>query len=81
MVLFSAVIHKRRGKKLVAKQLKMQFGISYPKDIHNFFWKTVDFVENLEMMQIALEGKERGRGRGGSCSLHHYGAMRMKIDM
>ena len=79
MVPFSAVIHKRRGKKLVAKQLKMQFGISYPKDIHNFFWKTVDFVENLEMMQIALEEKEGGSE--GSCSLHHYGAMRMKIDM
>ena len=52
----------------------MQFAFSYPKDIHIVFWKAIDFVENLEMTQIA------GRRRG-SCSLRHYDAMRTKIDM
>ena len=35
----------------------MQFVFFYPKDIQNFFWKIIDFDENLEMMQIA--GDER----------------------
>ena len=64
--LFSAVIYKRRGKKLISKTIKykldssskMQFFFFYPKDIQNFFGKTIDFVENLEMEQIA-------GGRGG----------------
>ena len=33
----------------------MQFPLIYPK---NIFWKTVDFIKNLEMTQIA------GGGRG-----------------
>ena len=61
LVLFSAVIHKRRGKKLISKTIKyklyssskMQFAFFYPKDIHKVFWKTISFVENLEMVQIA----------------------------
>ena len=47
MVLFSVVIHKRRGKKLISKTIKykldgsskMQIVFFYPKDIQNFFWK------------------------------------------
>ena len=35
----------------------MQLVFFYPKDIQNFFWKIIDFVENLEMIQIA--GDER----------------------
>ena len=31
----------------------MQFAFFYPKDIHKVFWKTISFVENLEMVQIA----------------------------
>ena len=31
----------------------MQFAFHYPKDINFFFWKTIDFVKNLEMTQIA----------------------------
>ena len=82
LVLFSAVIHKRRGKKLICKTIKykldssskMQFVFFYPKDIQTFFWKTINFVENL--------GMTRSRGRGGSsCSLRHYDAMGTKIDM
>ena len=34
----------------------MQFVFFYPKDIQNVFWKTIDFVENLEMTQIAGGG-------------------------
>ena len=52
----------------------MQFTSFYPKDIQNFFCKTIEFVENLETTLIAGCG-------GGSCSLHHYGAMHTKIDM
>ena len=43
LVLFSAVIHQRRGKKLINKTIKykldssskMQFAFFYPKDIQN----------------------------------------------
>ena len=56
----------------------MQFAFFYPKDIQNFSWKTLDFVKNLEMTQIA--GGWWGGG-GESCSLRHYDAMRTKIDI
>ena len=64
--LFSAVINKRRGKKLIGQTIeyklvsssKMQWTFFYPKDIQHFFWKTIKFVKNLEMTQIA-----RGGGR------------------
>ena len=29
----------------------MQFAFFYPKDIQNFFWKLINFAENLEMTQ------------------------------
>ena len=39
----------------------MQFAFFYPKDIiFFFFWKIINFVENLEMTQIA-----RGQGKRG----------------
>ena len=54
----------------------MQFTFFYPKDLQFFFFveKTIDFVENLEMTQIA-------GGVGGSCSLRHCDVMRTEIDM
>ena len=62
--IFSAVIHKRRGKKLISKIIKykldssskMQFAFFDPKDIQKRFGKTIDFVKNLEMTQIAAGG-------------------------
>ena len=45
----------------------MQFAFFYPKDIQKIFQKTSDFVENLEMTQIARDG--------GSCSLRHFDAI------
>ena len=70
LVLLFAVIHKRRGEKLISETIKYKLDSSserelpffYPKDIQNFFWKTIDFVENLEMTQIAGGG---GGGKGG----------------
>ena len=64
MVLFSVVAQKRGGKKLINYTIKykldnsskMQFVVFYPKDTQIFFWKTIDFVKNLEMMQIAGGG-------------------------
>ena len=58
LVLFSAIIHKRSGKKLISKTIKqkldnsskIQFDFFILKAV--FFWKTIDFVENLEMTQI-----------------------------
>ena len=81
LVLFSAVIYKRRGKKLISKTIRykldgspeMQFPFFYPKDSQTFFWKTIYFVQNLEMKHT--------EGGGGSCSSRHYGEMRTKIDM
>ena len=76
-------MHKRRGKKTVSKTIKyklessskMHFAFFSPKDIQKFFWKTINFVKNLEMAQI-----EKGEGER-SCSLHLYDAMRTKINM
>ena len=45
----------------------MQFAFFYPKDIQNFSWKTLDFVKNLEMTQIA--GGWWGGGEGVSHAL------------
>ena len=61
MVLSSAVIHKRRGKKLISKTIKyeldssseIQFAFFYPKDIQKSFGKTIHFVKNLEITHIA----------------------------
>ena len=68
LVLFSPIIHKIRGKKLISKTIKykldssskMQFAFFYPKDIQNFFWKLINFAENLEMTQTAMGGDGRG---------------------
>ena len=75
MVLFSAVIHKRREKKLISKTIKYKLDSSskvqivffYPKDIQKTFLETIGFVENLEMTQTA--------GGGVLCSLRHYYAI------
>ena len=52
----------------------MKFAFSYPKGIHKFYWKNIDFVKNLKMTQIA-----GGGGRWGSCYLRQYDPMRTKI--
>ena len=39
----------------------MQFAFFYSKDIQKFFWNAIDFVEDLEMTQIA-RGARRGWG-------------------
>ena len=55
---------------------KMQFTFLYPKGIQNFFWKTINFVKNLEMTQ-----KAGGRGDHVLCVIMTHEAMRTKIDM
>ena len=68
LVLLSAVIHKRKGKKLISKTIKyklessseMQFAFFYLKDIQKVFSKTIDFVENLEIWKW-----RNSRRRGG----------------
>ena len=75
LVLPSAVIHERRGKKLISKTTKykldssskMQFVFFHPKDLFYFICfihlkiclETIDSVKYLEMTQIA--------GGRGSC--------------
>ena len=34
----------------------MQFAFLCYKDIQKFFWKTIDFIENLEKKQIEVGG-------------------------
>ena len=53
----------------------MPFTFLYSKDIQKYFWKTIDFVENLEMTEMA------GGGESLWGSLRHYDAVRKKIDM
>ena len=58
LIVFAAVIHKRKGVKLISKIIKYELASSskkqsaffYAKDIQNIFWKTIDFVKNLEIM-------------------------------
>ena len=77
-VTVSAVIYKRRGKKLISKTTKYKFSSSsktqftyfHSKNIQKVFWKSIDFVENLEIA-----------GGRGSCSLRHYDAVRTAINM
>ena len=77
-VTVSAVIHKRRGKKLISETTKYKFSSSsktqftyfHSKNIQKVFWKSIDFVENLEIA-----------GGRGSCSLRHYDAVRTAINM
>ena len=52
----------------------MQFVFFILKTFNFFLWKTIDFVENLKIREIAGGGT-------GSCSLRHYNAMCTKIDM
>ena len=52
----------------------MQFAFFYPKDNQKNIRKTIDFVENQEMTQIA-------EGRVGSCSFCHYDSLRTKAHM
>ena len=67
LTLFSAVIDKRRGKKLIIKIIKYKVNISseiqlaffYPKCIQKIFLENYRIVENLKMTQIAAR-------RGGS---------------
>ena len=64
MVLFSAVIYKKRGKKLINKTIKykldhsskMQFAIFYPKNILNFFLENYGFSQ-----KSGNEANSRGR--------------------
>ena len=81
LVLFSAAIRKRRGKKLISKTIKykldsspkMQFAFYDPNDIQELFG-------NLSILsKIWKLRKQQGLGR--SCSLRHYDAMPTKIDI
>ena len=79
LVVFSAVIHKRGGKKLITKTIKYKLDSSSKMQLTFFilktFKKTIDFAKNLEMMQIA------GARREGACSLRYYDAVCTKFDM
>ena len=54
-----------KRKKLISKIIqyklesspKIKLAFLYPKAIQNFFWKTIDFVKNLEMTQIAWDAR------------------------
>ena len=35
----------------------MQFAFVYTENIQNIFWKSIDFVKNLEMTQIVVGGE------------------------
>ena len=87
LVLFSAVFHKRRGKKLISETIqyklecssKMRFAFFYPKDIQKFVLENYRFCRKSgnDANSRGLEGEEAS----WSCSLRHYDAVRRKIDM
>ena len=83
LTLFSAVIDKRRRKKLIIKIIKykinssseIQFVFFYPKYIQKFFF------EKLSSHRKSQNDANSSKARGESCSLRHYDAMRTKIDI
>ena len=80
LVLFCAIIHKRKGKKQNNKKIKykldtsskMQFAFFILETLKNLFRKLSILSKNLEMTQIA--------GSKGSYSLRHYDVMRTNIS-
>ena len=69
LVLFSAVIHKRRRKKLISKTIehkldsssKMRFAFFfYPNDIKNVFLENYQFCR-----KFGNDANSKGRGGGG----------------
>ena len=79
LVIFSAVLHKRRGKRLINKTTKykldssskIQFAYFHPEDIQKVFWKTINFVENLEMTQTARGRRAMFFALSG-CNMYKY---------
>ena len=68
LVLFSAVIHKRRGKKLISKTIKYKLGSSSKMQFAFFCnMKTFKFfLENYQFCQKSgNDANRRGREEGG----------------
>ena len=81
LFLFSGVIHKRRGKKLISKTIKYKLDSSSKMQFAFFILKTFKiFLENYRFCRKSgNDANSRGR-KGGSCCLGHYDAMRKKIE-
>ena len=81
-VLFSAVIHKRRGKKLISKSIKYKLD-SFPEMQFVFF--ILNTFKNRFCRKLGNGANKRGRGGGGgegaSSCFRHYDAMQTKMDM
>ena len=83
LLLFFPGIYKRREKKLTKKTIKYKLGgsskmwsIFFPsKTFKTFFRKLSILFKFLMTQQVG------GGGGGWSCYLHHYHALRTKIDM
>ena len=83
LFLFSNVIRKRKGEKLISKTVKcqlyssskMQIGFFYAKDIQIFWGGTKGFYR-----KPGNDANNRGQG-GQPCSLRHYDALHTKINM
>ena len=81
LVLFSAIIHERTGKKLISKTIKYkldsssktQFVFFYHKDIQNCF------LENYRFCRKSGNDANCRGWRGGSYSLCHDDAIHTKI--
>ena len=80
-VLFSSVIHKRRGNKLISKAIEFKLDISSSIKFAFFFMLKAfkNLLENYQFCQKSGDGS-KARG-GGSYSLCYYDAVRTKIDM
>ena len=80
-MLFFAVIHKRNGMKLINKTIEYKLDSSSKIKFTFFILKIFkSFYDNYQFCQKS-ENDTNSRGRGGSCSLHHYDPVRTKIDI
>ena len=84
LALFSAVIHKRRRKKLISKTIKYKLDSSSKMQFAFVILKTFNFfLENYRFCRKSgNDANSRGLGGGWrSRSLRHYDTLRTKIDM
>ena len=79
LVLFSAAIHKSRGKKPISKTVKRKETIYQDKIYLYFIPKTLTFL--LENYRFCWQSGNDANSRWHKCSLHHFDAIHTAIYM
>ena len=83
LVLFSAVTHKGKGKKLISKIINIKQPVLQRYNLLFFTLKTFkDFLEDYRFCRNSEnDANSSGLGALCICSLRHYDVMRTEVDM